>query len=207
MEPNILDFVEKELGNDLTGHSYMHAKRVAKNALLLASREGGDKRVIEAAAWLHDCADEKLYQDTAAQKSKISAILKRNNYKEAEIAEIMTIIDTISFHKEKDHPLTSLNAQIVSDADKLEAIGAIGIIRTIEYGARKGRPFYEEKNLELVDGEYQFKEETETTLTHFYQKLLRLGEHFYTATAKEEAEPRMKFLRLFVQEFYRELEK
>lgn len=201
----IEEFVKQEVGSDQSGHSYQHAERVERLAKEIASKENGNERIVVAASWLHDCVDEKLFKDIKAQEEKVKAVLRSNEYIEDEIAEIMDILATISFHKEKDHPLTKLNAEIVSDADKLEAIGAIGIIRTIEFGASKGRPFYESKNIEELDGAYEFKEESETTLSHFYAKLLRLGEHFYTATGKKMAERRLRFLRSFLEEFYKEL--
>ena len=203
---NLEEFAKLEIGGDRSGHSLQHAKRVEKLTKEIAEKEGGNLRVCLAAALLHDCADEFLFKDVEAQNNKISANLVQNGYSKEEIAEIMDIIATISFHKEKSKPLTKINAQIVSDADKLEAIGAIGLVRTIEYGASRGRPFYEERNLEDVDGQLQFKEATETTLSHFYEKLLRLGSHFYTDTAKKMAEPRLAFLRAFLAEFYRELD-
>lgn len=202
----IAEFVMVEVGNDRSGHDFRHASRVEKLALELAKAHDGDERICHAASLLHDCADEKLFVDLAKQKRKISEVLAENGYSASEAKAILTIIDTISFHKEKDHPLTELNAQIVSDADKLEAIGAIGVVRAIEYGASKGRPFYEDKNLETIDGEIQFKEESPSTLSHFYEKLLRLGDHFYTSTARKKAEPRLQFLRLFLREFYSELQ-
>lgn len=199
------EFVIQEVGGDRTGHDYRHALRVKRLALELAKEHGGDERICHAASLLHDCADEKLFVDLEKQKKKIAAVLAENGYSPAETKAILTIIDTIPFHKEKDHPLTEINAQIVSDADKLEAIGAIGVIRAIEYGASKGRPFYEDKNLETIEGDLQFKEESPSTLSHFYEKLLRLGDHFYTPTAKKKAEPRLQFIRLFLREFYSEL--
>jgi uncharacterized protein len=202
---SITEFVKNELGADQSGHNFQHAERVAKLSQEIAKKEKGDERICLAAAWLHDCVDEKLFKDTATQEAKVRDVLRLNGYNEGEIAEIMDILATISFHKEKDHPLTKRNAKIVSDADKLEAIGAIGIIRTIEYGTSKGRPFYENENLEEVDGHYQFKQTSETTISHFYEKLLRLGEHFYTRTGKKMAERRLRFLRAFLEEFYKEL--
>lgn len=203
---DIQSFVKKELAGDYSGHSYLHGERVASLVKKIVDKEGGNLRICLAAAYLHDCVDEKLFSDIETQMGRVIDCLKENGYSEKEINETVSIISTISFHKEKDHPLSSHNAMIVSDADKFEAIGAIGIIRTVEYGASKKRPFYDDKNLNLnEDGTFSFKECSESTLSHFYQKLLLLGSHFYTKTGQELAKKRLSFLKEFLDEFYYEL--
>ena len=119
--------------------------------------------------------------------------------------EIIYIISNISWNGGKNVELDSLNAMIVRDADRLDAIGAIGIIRTTEYGVSRQRNFYHEENLKVVDGKFCFKDITASTLSHFYEKLLLLKDLMHTKTAKKLAEKRHVFMEKFLQEFYDEL--
>lgn len=199
----ISDFVSNHLKDDRGGHGFEHAQRVERTALFLAKQEGGDPRIIKAAALLHDCMDSKLGTETTERKKEIEDFLRSNGYSEKEKEAILDIIENISWHKGTQE--ATLEGKIVQDADRLEALGAIGLVRTIEYGSSKGRPFYEAKNLEDVDGEFVFKESTETTLSHFYDKLLRLENTMNTKTAKKMAHERTEFLRSFLAEFYSEL--
>jgi uncharacterized protein len=202
----LINFVKQEVGNDKTGHSFLHAERVAKLAKEIALQEGGNLKIIEASAYLHDCADEKLFKDPALQIEKIRKFLKDNNYTLEEIDSIIYIITHISWHlevKEKE-PLETLEASIVRDADRLEALGAIGIIRCIEYGSRQGRDFYNENDIKRYLGE-EVPSSNPTSLSHFYDKLLKLGDHFKTKTGREMAKQRIAFLHEFLNEFYQEL--
>jgi len=119
---------------------------------------------------------------------------------------VMYIIQNISYNKGENRPLTSLNAMIVRDADRLDAIGAIGIIRTIEYGATQGRLFYDNENIKREGGKVGWNHSTDTSLSHFYDKLLKLESLMHTPTAKAMAKERTEFLGNFLKEFYRELD-
>jgi uncharacterized protein len=197
-------FVRQEIGSDRSGHDFSHAKRVLTLARQIASKEGGNLRIIEAAALLHDTVDSKLFIDTQKQATKVRDILTQNAYSPSESQAVLQIITTMSWHLHTEGSL-SLEQKIVTDADRLEALGAIGIIRCIEYGSAHGRVFYEEKNIVRQDGKASFGESSETDLSHFYDKLLKLGDHFYTATGKEMAEKRIAFLKEFLAEFYEEI--
>lgn len=189
MIDRLFEFTARCLAGDRTGHDLRHARRVLANARLLQAGEGGDLRIIEAAAVLHDCADHKLFADTEAQRKLIRSTLLGYGYSETEADHVDYIIANISYNKGENRPLATREAQIVRDADRLDAIGAVGIVRTIEYGTAKGRPFYDESGSE------------ETTIAHFHEKLLKLKDLMHTATARRIAASRHAFLETFLQEF------
>lgn len=201
----IIDFVKKELLCDNSGHNFQHIERVVKNASYLIKYEGGNEKIIITACYLHDVIDHKLFEDVDAQKVKIINLLIDNNYLTSEIDEIIAIIENVSFSKGNINECDNLNLKIVRDADRLDALGAIGIVRTIEYGNSKNRLFYEEANLDRTKIGVIFKDSTNTSLSHFYDKLLKLKDLMHTSTAKKMAEKRHKFLLIFLEEFYEEL--
>ncbi len=201
----ILQFVSKELSHDHSGHNHQHAERVVSNAKKIMSEEGGDEKIILTAAWLHDCIDKKLFADIERQIEKIEILLNTLNYSKEEIMEVLYIIQNISFNKGENRALNTLNAQIVRDADRLDAIGAMGIIRTIEYGASKGRPFYDSENIQRERGKCGWNQPSDTSLSHFYEKLLKLESLMHTSTAKRLAHQRTQFLQTFLDQFYDEL--
>ena len=201
----IIEFVKNELSFDHSGHNFSHIERVVKNAELLIKHEGGNKKIIITACYLHDIIDTKLFTDIDNQKEKIVNVLVESSYLPTEIEEIFEIIDAVSFSKGNINDVDNLNLEIVRDADRLDALGAIGIIRTIEYGASKKREFYTEENLNRSLDEIKFNKSTETTLSHFYDKLLRLKDYMHTYTAKKIANERTKFVEEFLSEFYKEI--
>ncbi len=197
-------FVHDTLAFDESGHGYDHAVRVRDLARKIAREEGGNLRIIEAASLVHDTIDSKLFSNTEERISLLKVALQQAEYSSEEIQSVITIITHLSWHLH-DTSEKTIEAKIVSDADRLEALGAIGLIRTIEFGASHHRKFYEEKNL-LRDGKsVSFAQSSETTLSHFYDKLLKLGDSFYTLTGQKLAEERIAFLKTFLDEFYREI--
>ena len=201
----IKEFVKKELSKDNSGHGYQHALRVYGNAKKILQAEGGNEKVVLTAALIHDTVDKKLFDDFDKRIEVVKAFLFAQKYTEKEVNEIIYIISNISWNGGKNVELDSLNAMIVRDADRLDAIGAIGIIRTTEYGVSRQRNFYDEDNLKVVDGKFYFKDITTSTLSHFYEKLLLLKDLMHTQTAKRLAERRHIFMEEFLQEFYDEL--
>jgi uncharacterized protein len=172
---------------------------------MLIKHEGGNSKIIITACYLHDIIDSKLFDDIEKQKEKIVNVLVNSSYFPAEIEEILEIIESVSFSKGNINDVDNLNLEIVRDADRLDALGAIGIIRTIEYGASKKREFYTEENLSRSLDEVKFNKSTETTLSHFYDKLLKLKDYMHTYTAKKIANERTKFVEEFLSEFYKEI--
>ena len=186
----IKKFVYDELINDYSGHDYHHAIRVYNNAKKIVSEINDDNindKIVYVSALLHDCVDHKLYNNIEEQVQKIIKLLK-DYFNEEEVNEILEIIQSISYSK--NNKLTNINAQIVCDADRLDAIGAIGIIRTIEYGSSHNRKFDDDTN--------------NSTINHFYEKLLKLKDLMYTNSAKELAKSRHQFLEVFLKEYYDE---
>lgn len=202
---SIEEFVASTLKDDHSGHGYLHAKRVASLANKISQKEGGSLRIILPSALLHDCLDSKLFADEKAQKDKIIACLQENKYSQPEIDKIIDIITHLSWHlsKEKEQPFPYIEGNIVRDADRLEALGAIGLVRTIEYGASRQRDFYNEEDMKRREG--KIVKDNPTTLSHFYDKLLLLESHFTTKTGQEMAKKRTDFLRSFLDEFYKEI--
>jgi uncharacterized protein len=198
-------YVKETLSADHSGHGYAHALRVRSLAEAIQEKEGGNRRIISASALVHDTIDSKLFANPEAEITKLQAELKKLAYTDEEISAIITIITHMSWHLH-DQSEKSLEAKIVEDADRLEALGAIGLVRTIEYGASKNRSFYEESNLKKEKGQTVFAQSTETTLSHFYDKLLKLEGTFQTPTGEKMAKKRADFLRDFLKEFYRELD-
>lgn len=189
----IKEFVLQELGEDFSGHDYYHAIRVYNNAkkiLSIIKDDNINDKIILTSTLLHDCVDHKLFGDDKIneQTTKIKKLLAED-YSSFEINEIIEIIQSISYSK--NIKLTNINAQIVSDADRLDAIGAVGIIRTIEYGASKKRKFDDKTD--------------NCTINHFYEKLLKLKDLMYTAEARELAIKRHQFLEIFLKEYYDEI--
>lgn len=199
----IIEFVKHELAFDNTGHDLLHARRVVNNAKKILKEVKGNELVVITACYLHDVVDEKLFQNTDVQINKIRKLLKDNNYSTLDIDEIINIITTISFHL--GIIPQSINAKIVQDADRLDALGSIGIIRAIQYGQSKNRPFYEDINLIKKDNHYEFNEISNSTLSHFYQKLLKLENMMNTDIAKTIAKERTKTMKLFLDAFYQEI--
>lgn len=198
----IINFVFNELKDDFSGHDFNHAKRVYYNALNIIKTNPCNERIVLASAYLHDCVDKKLFNDIDYQIKKIKDLLK-DDFSLIEIEEIIDIITSISYNNGNFKELDSIEARIVRDADRLDALGAIGVIRCIEYGNNKKRKFYEDIN---ISKDYKFNKSTETSLSHFYDKLLKLDSFMYTEYAKEEAKRRKEFLIYFLNEFYKELQ-
>lgn len=185
----IKEFVYQELNNDYSGHDYYHALRVLNNAKKIMLEEKNDNindKIIYISSLIHDCIDHKLFCDIDMQIKKIIKLLK-DILNENEINEVLEIIQNISFSKNKK--ITNINAQIVCDADRLDALGAIGIIRTIEFGAVHNRKFDNEEN---------------ATINHFYEKLLKLKDLMYTDTGKTLANSRHQFMKDFLKQYYLE---
>ena len=206
IEKNIVQFVARTLDFDHSGHGVQHAVRVAGNARVILQKEkDGDESIILTAAYLHDCIDHKLFDDVVVQKEKVRSFLVGKHYSTPQVDEILFIMENVSFSKGRSGQLNK-NGQIVCDADRLDALGALGIIRTIEYGNSRGRPFYkDEKDVEkAVVGDYD-KMDKDSSLSHFYEKLLQLKDMMFTQSAKRIAEDRTLFMQEFLNEFYKEI--
>ena len=204
---NTILFVKQQLENAEGGHDWFHIERVYKNALLIAEGEDCDLTVVKLGALLHDIADSKFHggDETVGPKTA-RAFLESQNVSEDIILHVIAIIENISFKGGNfEKKFNSKELEIVQDADRLDAIGAIGIARTFNYGGFKNRPLYNpniQPNLNMSKEEYKNSEST--TLNHFYEKLLLLKDLMNTETAKKIASERHDFMLKFLDEFYKE---
>ena len=202
---NIIKFVKEELKNDHSGHDFKHIERVVNNAKKIMKVDGSNERIVLTACYLHDIIDKKIFNDIESQLNKVITTLQNNNYLEEEIKEIIDIITSISFNGGDFKELSTINSMVVRDADRLDAIGSIGIIRTIQYGTIHNREFYEDDNIKEVDDKYCFNKSTNSTLSHFYDKLLKLESLMLTSEGKRLAKTRTKIMSDFLENFYNEL--
>nr|WP_263325995.1 HD domain-containing protein [Neobacillus sp. Marseille-Q6967] len=199
-------FVRNEMGEDSTGHDWFHVDRVRRNALHIYKEEKtGDPFIIEMAALLHDIPDEKLNINAEAGKAKLNRFLDTIHLTADEKRLIIQIIGSISYKGGQKTELQSVEAKIVQDADRLDALGAIGIARAFAYGGKKGQPIYdpsfqvrEEMSLE------EYRKGKSSSVHHFYEKLLKLKDLLNTSTARKMAAKRHQMMMLFLEQFYQE---
>jgi len=205
-----ITFVKTTLKNAEGGHDWFHVERVWKNAKLIAKSEEVDLFIVELGSLLHDIADAKFYEgDETVGPQKAREFLKSISVKESTIQHIENIIQYVSFktslEKNKEAHFTSNELKVIQDADRLDAIGAIGIARAFNYGGFKNREMYNPKikpNLTLSKDAY--KKSTAPTINHFYEKLLLLKNKMNTETGEKIAEKRHAFMEQFLQQFYME---
>ena len=202
-----IDFVKKTLANAEGGHDWWHIYRVWKLAKQIAKTETADNFIVELAALLHDIADSKFHNgNEEIGPATARKFLSSLNLAEERIKHVENIIANISFkggmHKQTFH---SLELDIVQDADRLDALGAIGIARTFSYGGYKNREIYNpdiKPNLNMTKEEY--KTSNAPSINHFYEKLLLLKDKMNTKTGKAMAEHRHRYMEGFLEEFYNE---
>lgn len=204
---NTIAFVKEELKNAEGGHDWFHIERVYKNAQLIAFEENCDKLVVNLAALLHDIADSKFHDgDETVGPQKARAFLEKENVDKDVIEHVIKIIENISFKGGNfEKQFHSKELDIVQDADRLDAIGAIGIARTFNYGGFKNRTIYDptiEPNLVMSKEEY--KSSSSPTINHFYEKLLLLKDKMNTKTGVKIAAQRHLFMEQFLFQFYDE---
>ena len=200
-------FVKEQLKNAEGGHDWFHIERVYKNALLIAEGEDCDVTVVKLGALLHDIADSKFHNgDESVGPKTARMFLEAQNVTEETILHVIAIIENISFKGGNfEQQFRSKELEIVQDADRLDALGAIGIARTFNYGGFKNRTLY---NPEIAPKLFQSKEEYKKsdapTINHFYEKLLLLKDKMNTDTGKKIAKKRHDFMVHFLAQFYAE---
>ena len=199
-----IQFVKQKLENAEGGHDWFHIERVYKNALLIAKEEDCDLTVVQLGALLHDIADSKFHDgDETIGPKTARFFLEKENVEEATIQHVIAIIENISFKGGNfEKKFTSKELEIVQDADRLDAIGAIGIARTFNYGGFKNRALYNPEilpNLAMTKEEYKNSESP--TLNHFYEKLLLLKDKMNTQTGKKIALERHVYMENFLSQF------
>ena len=202
-------YVKQQLEGAEAGHDWFHIERVYRNALHIADQENCNREVVQLAALLHDIADSKFHSgDESIGPKTARTFLESQHADAATIDHVVKIIENISFKGGKtERTFSSLELDIVQDADRLDAIGAIGIARTFNYGGFKNRPMYDPAiapNMHMTKEEY--KASNAPTINHFYEKLLLLKERMNTSTGKKLAEERHRFMEVFLAQFYAEWE-
>lgn len=202
-----INFVKEKLEGAEAGHDWFHIERVWKLSKKIAEKEGGNLEVIELSALLHDIADPKFHNGDETLALKISKDFLEEIHVNAKLIEqVLFVIKNISFKNRAEAPENPpLELQIVQDADRLDAIGAIGIARTFNFGGFKNNLMYHPEikpNLGMNKEEY--KKSNGTTINHFYEKLLLLKDLMNTETAKKIASERHNFMLQFLDEFYKE---
>ncbi len=200
-------FVKQKLENAESGHDWFHIERVYKNALLIAKNENCDQTIVELGALLHDIADSKFHDgDETIGPKTARNFLELQNVDEEIIEQVVFIIENISFKGGNfEKKPTTIELEIVQDADRLDAIGAIGIARTFNYGGFKNRQIYNPEilpNLKMTKEEY--KKSEAPTINHFYEKLLLLKDKMNTKNGKNIAQERHQFMETFLEQFYNE---
>lgn len=198
------NFIREQFSDEGSGHDWWHIYRVRNMALYLAEKEGGNKFIIEMAALLHDLDDWKIVGDSGSTRTK--TWLQKTGTSEKEIKNILEIIEQVSFKGAGvKTAATTIEAQIVQDADRLDAIGAIGIARTFAFGGNKGRLIYHPDIKPFLHDNFDsYKKSDAPTINHFYEKLLLLKDRMNTETAKKQAQKRHQFMELFLEEFFME---
>ncbi|MBP2078284.1 HD domain-containing protein [Oceanobacillus polygoni] len=186
----IRDYVFTLFREDETGHDFFHMRRVARIARRIAEAEQADVFLCEAAAWLHDVGDTKLFPNPNETVEKMNNFLASISLNEDQVHAINHIISGVSFSKGDAIPDT-LEGRIVQDADRLDAIGAIGIARTFAYGGANKQLLYHPTN-------------KSNSIQHFYDKLLKLKDLMHTETARALAKERHQYMEAFLKQFYQE---
>ena len=204
---NTIQFVKETLENAEGGHDWFHIERVLNNAKLIAKTEDADDFIVQLGALLHDIADSKFHNGDESIGPKIAAEFLESQQVSTEVIDhVVKIIKNISFKGGNiEQKFYSAELDIVQDADRLDAIGAIGIARTFNYGGFKNRAIYDpEIEPKLNMTKEQYKASNAPTINHFYEKLLLLKDRMNTKTGAEIAQKRHEFMEQFLDQFYAE---
>lgn len=200
------EFVKNKLYGEGSGHDWYHIERVYNLAKYIAEKENADSFIVEMTALLHDIDDWKFSKSNDSNTTVTENFLKSIEVDDESFKTIIKIIQTMSYKGGVvDSTQHTIEGKIVQDADRLDAIGAIGIARTFAYGGHKNRPIYD-PSIKPMDFKSldEVKNAENHTINHFYEKLLKLKDLMNTDTAKEIAKKRHKFMEDFLQEFYSE---
>lgn len=204
---NVEHFIKDKFKDDATGHDWHHIRRVTEMALYLQEKEGGNREVIHLSALLHDISDHKFNGGQLDVNGTIaSQIIRKNNGGESLARQIGEIVDQISFKGALVEDMTtSIESKIVQDADRLDAIGAIGIARAFAFGGNRNRPIYLPEVNSVAHATFEeYANSKSHTINHFYEKLLLLMNRLHTSTAREIGRQRHDFMLNFLDQFYAE---
>lgn len=204
---NTIQFVKEKLEGAEAGHDWFHIERVWKLSKKIAQTENGNLEVVELSALLHDIADPKFHHGDETLALKISReFLENQNVEEEIIQQVLFVIQNISFKNREEVPKDlPIELKIVQDADRIDAIGAIGIGRTFNFGGFKNNLMYHpDIQPKLNMNKEEYKKSNGTTINHFYEKLLLLKDLMNTNEGKKIAEERHQFMQTFLNQFLKE---
>lgn len=197
-----IEYVKNIFENDHSGHDYFHTLRVYKTASGIAEQERADLKVVQLAALLHDVDDIKLSPETHKNKDRAVAFLRAHGVSEATVKTVCDIIGEVSFKGTDSVVPQSIEGKCVQDADRLDAIGAIGIARAFAYGGSHNRVIHDPDIKPAMNmNADEYRNHVSTTVNHFYEKLFLLKDLMNTATAKEIAKQREEYMRAYIKEF------
>ncbi len=198
-------FVKNRLSDEKSGHDWHHTLRVFENALDIVEKESFtvDLTVVKLGALFHDVADHKFGYSDGNRENIIKNAIGMDSLSDEQINHIVYIANNTSFSKGKS--LETLESKIVQDADRLDALGAIGIARTFTYGGYKNNPIYDPNiSINNYNSLEEVKNKKSTTINHFYEKLLKLKDKMNTTEGKRIAEERHEFMENYLNEFFLE---
>ena len=202
---NATKFIKEIFQNDFSGHDFFHSMRVYRTAINIAEAEHADLEVVALAALLHDVDDRKLSPMTAKKKENAARFMCSQSVPESEIRQVCQIIDEVSFKGTDSVRPSTPEGKCVQDADRLDALGAIGIARTFAYGGSHHRAIYDpELPPRTAMNQAQYYSSKSTSLNHFYEKLFLLEGMMNTETGKAIARKRTQYMQQFVDEFLNE---
>ncbi|GCF93668.1 metal-dependent phosphohydrolase [Enterococcus florum] len=202
----IRQYSYQKLNHEYTGHDFFHSERVAKLAEKLAEGSNVSLPIILAACYLHDVIDDKVTDDPKRERESINHFLNQLDWPDEAITQVLEIIDHLSFSYEVEHGKAelSLEGKIVQDADRLDALGAVGILRTAYYGGSTQTPLHHPNESPRTFGSKKEYRKKGTVINHFYEKLFLLQASMNTVKGKAEAQRRTKIMEDFLGEFYLE---
>ena len=203
----IKELIQEDFKEESTGHDWHHIQRVYSTACYIQTKEGGDRIVVELAALLHDISDHKFNGGKLNEGGKVAyELLIENNCDEVIAQKVKKIIDKVSFTGAKvNDEVESLEGQIVQDADRLDAIGAIGIARAFAFGGNRNIPIYEPSSLPTLHDTFDsYANSKSHTINHFHEKLLLLKDRLHTETAKTIGKQRHSYMEDFLMQFHAE---
>lgn len=205
---NAIEYIKRIFADDYSGHDYYHTMRVYRLAMQIAEQENADMLIVQLAALLHDVDDAKLSPETYETKKNAVGFMKNSGVDDKVIASVCKIIDEVSFAGMDSVVPSTIEGKCVQDADRLDAMGAIGIARAFAYGGSKGRRIHDPDIIPMTNmnkADYN-QNHNSTSINHFYEKLLLLKDMINTETAKKMAEHRQAVMEEYLVEFLAEWE-
>lgn len=199
------EFVKNIFENDFGGHDYFHTIRVFKMATYIAKKENANLQTVQLVALLHDVDDIKLSPQTHENKDNARRFLRENGVDDSTVESICQMINEISYVGTDSVAPKTLEGQCAQDADRLDAIGAIGIARAFAFGGSRNRKMYDpDEPPKMNMNEEEYRKSKSTTVNHFYEKLFKLTAMMNTSAAKEIAADRERYMQNFIEEFLAE---